>query len=127
MTPLFEQFGGDKTVTLVVKIFYEKMLTDSSVSKFFVGVDLETLQRKQKWFLTSILMSNSQGTPSYMKRAHHKLVRKQGLNASHFDATVEHLDLAMPEASVDDEPRRELLNAARSLKGAVLGIEEVCE
>lgn len=121
MTNLFEQFGGEQAVILVVKEFYERILTDAELSPFFIGIDLSALQRKQKWFITSILMSSTEGTGSYMERAHRKLVRKKGLNENHFDKAIAHLDMAMQNAKIEQEPREKLIMSAKLLKHAVLG------
>jgi hemoglobin len=119
MSSLFEKLGGKGAVNAAVDIFYNKVLNDPRISKFFDGVEMEHQIQKQKIFLTYAFG----GAPNYsglsMKEAHKHLVAR-GLNDSHVDAVIENLGKTLEELNVPNELILEVAAVANSVRNQVL-------
>ena len=50
--PLYERVGGSEAMEIAVKVFYDKVLADDLVGKFFEDVDMEGQRIRQKNFLS---------------------------------------------------------------------------
>lgn len=120
MSSLYEKIGGEAAVDAAVDIFYRKVLADDRISRFFEGVDMEQQAAKQKAFLTMVFGGPNEYTGKDMREAHAALV-KNGLDASHFDAVMEHLGGTMKELNVPDELIGEAAAIAESTRNDVLG------
>jgi hemoglobin len=117
---LFEKLGGEAAVDAAVDIFYRKVLSDSTINRFFDGVDMEKQAAKQKNFLTMAFGGPNNYTGEDMRKGHAHLV-KQGLSDSHFDAVAGHLKSTLEELNVADNLINEVLAIAESTREDVLG------
>ena len=117
---LFEKLGGKDAVEAAVDIFYQKVLADDRISRFFETVDMERQRGKQKAFLTYAFG----GAPNYpgksLREGHAHLVEK-GLNDSHFDAVAGHLQATLEELGVPADLVGEVMAIAGSTREDVLG------
>lgn len=52
---LYDKIGGEERVAAAVKIFYQKMLADDRVSKFFKTIDMTKQEAMQTSFLCAAL------------------------------------------------------------------------
>lgn len=52
MSSLFEKIGGKDAVNAAVDVFYEKVMADDRINRFFEGIDMNAQRRKQIMFLT---------------------------------------------------------------------------
>ena len=120
MSSLFEKLGSEKAVDAAIDGFYERVLRDPRINRFFAGIDMETQSRKQKAFLTMVFGGPNNYSGRSMTAAHAKLV-EIGLNDSHFDAVVEHLGAALKHLGVADELISEVAAIAESTRDDVLG------
>ncbi|MDD0851637.1 group 1 truncated hemoglobin [Halobacteriovorax sp. GB3] len=120
MTNLFEKIGGREAVNAAVDVFYNKVLADERINKFFEGVDMASQRRKQILFLTYAFGGPNNYDGDNMREAHAKLV-EQGLNESHFDAVLENLGATLKELGVSDELIGEAAAIAESTRADVLG------
>lgn len=120
MSSLFEKIGGKEAVNAAVGVFYEKVLADDRINKFFEGIDMNAQRRKQIMFLTYAFGGPNNYDGQSMRDAHAKLVEK-GLNDSHFDAVVENLGATLKELGVPDELIQEAAAIAESTRNDVLG------
>ncbi|MBC8282795.1 MAG: PAS domain-containing protein, partial [Nitrospinae bacterium] len=116
---LFNRIGGKAAVEAAVDIFYDKVIKDQRIKKFFAGVDMATQRKKQKVFLTYAFG----GAPNYsgknLRAAHKKLV-EQGMNDSHFDAVMENLGATLKELNVPNDLIQEAASIALSTRNDVL-------
>lgn len=119
-TSLFEQLGGAAAVDAAVDIFYRKVLSDYRINRFFDNSDMEKQAAKQKAFLTMAFGGPNNYTGADMRTAHAKLV-KMGLNASHFDAVMEHLTATLVELSVPPALIAQVAAIAESTRADILG------
>ena len=117
---LFEQLGGEAAVDAAVDIFYRKVLSDHRINRFFDNSDMDVQAAKQKAFLTMAFGGPNNYTGKDMRAAHAKLV-KMGLNASHFDAVMEHLIATLVELNVPQALISQVDALAESTRNDVLG------
>jgi len=118
---LYEQLGGEAAVNAAVDIFYRKVLSDHRINRFFDNTDIEKQAAKQKSFLTMAFGGPNNYTGTDMRQAHAHLVKKWGLDDSHFDAVMEHLGATMQELNVPAELIGEAAALVESVRGEVLG------
>ena len=52
MEPLYDRLGGQDAISKVVDVFYEKVLADETVNKFFEETDMEKQRRHQSLFIS---------------------------------------------------------------------------
>lgn len=116
---LYDQLGGEPAMDAAVTIFYQKVLADRRVNRFFEGVDMDRQRLMQKNFLTLAFGGPTNYTGEGMKSAHQKLVN-DGLNDQHFDAIVEHLAATLKELGVDDELINQAGTIAETVRNDVL-------
>lgn len=121
MSTLYEKLGGEAAVDAAVDLFYDKVLADGRINRFFINTDMTRQRDHQKMFLSYAFG----GMPHYdgkgMREAHAPLVAKLGLTDSHFDAVVENLAASLRELGVTDELIGEVAAVAESIRGDVLG------
>lgn len=115
--PLFCRIGGHACVQRAVDVFYNKVLDDYRVSRFFETVDMERQRARLLAFLTYALGGGTNYTGASMRKAHEHMVRDQGLNDEHFDAIVEIIsetltELGTPSPLINEV--RAVLEATRS-------------
>jgi methyl-accepting chemotaxis protein len=116
---LFEKIGGRGAVDAAVGVFYEKVMTDSSLKPFFAGVDMSRQQGKMKLFLTYAFGGAQNYSGKNMRDAHKQLVAK-GLNETHFNKVMEHLGNTLKELNVPGNLIQEAAAIAISTKNDVL-------
>jgi hemoglobin len=117
---LYIRLGGAAAVDAAVNIFYRKVIADQRINHFFAGVDMEKQAAKQRAFLTMAFGGPHHYTGQDMRRGHARLV-EMGLNDSHFDAVLEHLDATLKELNVPGELIAEVIAIAESTRNDVLG------
>ena len=117
---LFEKIGGREAVNAAVNLFYEKVLADERISKFFTNVDMENQKAKQRTFLTVAFGGPNNYSGKDLKEGHAKLV-EQGLNDNHFDAVIENLGATLKELNVPEDLIGEAAEIALSTREQVLG------
>ena len=119
-TSLYQQLGGQPAVEAAVDLFYRKVLTDSRISRFFDGVDMDQQIAKQKAFLTMVFGGPAAYTGKDMRTGHERLL-KMGLNDSHVDAVIENLGATLQELGVGQPLIDQVAALANSVRNDVLG------
>ncbi len=97
---IFEQIGGMDAVKAAVDIFYQKVLSDDSISHFFSNVDMSKQRQKQMAFLAFVFGGPVKYDGKDMRKAHAHL---EGLNEDHFNAVAGHLIATLKELNVPQE------------------------
>ncbi|CCI17414.1 Group 1 truncated hemoglobin glbN [Microcystis aeruginosa PCC 9807] len=100
MKTLYEKLGGAAAVDLAVEKFYEKVLADERVQRFFAPTDMQQQKQYQKAFMTYAFGGAEQWNGRPMRDAHKELVAEMGLTDSHFDAIAEDLVATLVELEV---------------------------
>eukprot|EP00286_Rhodomonas_abbreviata_P016051 CAMPEP_0181320644 /NCGR_PEP_ID=MMETSP1101-20121128/18239_1 /TAXON_ID=46948 /ORGANISM="Rhodomonas abbreviata, Strain Caron Lab Isolate" /LENGTH=193 /DNA_ID=CAMNT_0023428373 /DNA_START=45 /DNA_END=626 /DNA_ORIENTATION=- len=100
---LFERIGGEAALDAAVNSFYDRLVVDAELAKFFEGADVKALRGHQKAFMRIAFT----GIPEDLDVANlmltkHARLFEMGLNGDSFDATAGHLvgslqDLDVPE------------------------------
>lgn len=120
MASLYERLGGKAAVEAAVDRFYEKVLKDDRIRRFFDGVDMQRQRNKQKAFLSFAFGGPQNYSGKSMRDGHAHLVQR-GLNDGHVDAVIENLGATLRELGVAEELIREVAAIAESTRNDVLG------
>jgi hemoglobin len=118
---LYEKLGGEPAVSAAVEIFYRKVLSDYRINRFFENSDMDKQIAKQKSFLTMAFGGPNNYNGADMRKAHEQMVKKLGLDDSHFDAVMEHLGATLQELNVPNELIAQAAAIAESTRNDVLG------
>lgn len=116
---IYDRIGGQAAVDTAVDIFYRKVLSDPLISGFFDGTDMDEQRTKQKAFLTMVFGGPNSYSGMDLRSAHAPLVEK-GLDGSHFNAVVGHLQATLDELGVDPESSSEIMATAAGTRDEVL-------
>jgi len=103
---LYDQIGGAPAVELLVDRFYEHLWADTSLAKFFVGIDRTELKRHQRMFLM-LALGAGQYAGQPLKVAHRDLQ----IDDAAFDTVARHLTVTMRELEIDP-PAIMIINSA---------------
>ncbi|MDB2363497.1 PAS domain S-box protein [Flavobacteriales bacterium] len=113
---LFNRLGGKAAVEAAVDLFYQKVISDDSISHFFSGVDMDEQKKKQKAFLTYAFGGRVKYTGKDMRTAHASM----DLTEEHFAAVAGHLVATLEELGVEQSMIDEVVAVALSVKDDVL-------
>jgi len=116
---LYERLGGEAAVDAAVDIFYKKVLADSLLSPFFVGIDVPAQVKKQKQFLTYAFGGPNHYSGKGLRNAHRNAV-EHGMNGQHFDRVIQHLGATLVELNVPQDLISEAAAIAASTRKDVL-------
>lgn len=114
-TNLYEKVGGQGAIEQIVDDFYNRILADDIVNKFFANTDMKKQRRHQTAFISYAL-----GGPQYKGRSMEKAHEGLNLQPEHFDAIAQHLGEAMTAYGVSPDDINTALDRVASLKDAVL-------
>lgn len=120
---IYNKIGGKPAVDAAVDIFYNRILNDPKLCRFFKHANMDSLRRMQAQFLSAAL-----GGPKYkgrnLRAAHANL---KGIKDEHFDAVVGHLAATLAQLEVDEKIVQEIADMVEPLRADVLQtpIEEV--
>ncbi|WP_347988257.1 group 1 truncated hemoglobin [Methylomonas sp. AM2-LC] len=117
---LYERIGGEAAVNAAVDIFYDKVLDDYRINRFFGKSDMAKQAAHLKAFMTVAFGGPNEYTGRSLRDAHARLV-DLGLNDSHFDAVMEHLGATLQELNVPAELIGEAAGLVESVRSEVLG------
>lgn len=118
MAALFDKIGGEAAVDAAVDIFYRKVLSDPTISNFFVAVDMDAQAAKQKAFLTVAFGGPNNYSGKDMRAAH----KSMDLTEQHFSAVAGHLNGTLEELSVPQDLINEVMAIAASTHDDVLNL-----
>ena len=116
---IYERIGGEGAVSAAVDIFYRRVLGDPKISHFFDTTDMDEQRAKQKAFLTMVFGGSGRYTGKDLRTAHKPLVDR-GMDDTHFDAVVEHLQGTLKELDVPDDLIGQIMALAETTRADVL-------
>lgn len=115
-TTLYEKVGGQRAVEEIVDDFYNRVLADDTVNKFFAHTDMQKQRHHQAAFISYALGGLEDYTGRSMEKAHMGL----NLQPEHFNAIVKHLDEALAAHGVSSEDVQTILDHIATLEESVL-------
>ncbi len=121
MSTLYEKLGGEAAVEAAVVRFYEKIMADPSVARFFEDMNIESQVNKQIAFLTMAFGGPHSYTGRDLREAH-EAPRKNGLGDEHFDTIAMHLRTTLHELNVNTQIIEEVMSVVASTRADVLDL-----
>ncbi|BAZ11821.1 globin GlbN [Calothrix sp. NIES-4071] len=115
-TTLYEQLGGQRAIEEIVDNFYNRVLADDTVNKFFAHTDMKKQRHHQAAFISYALGSPEHYTGRSMEKAHTGL----NLQPEHFNAIVQHLDEALTAHGLSSKDVHAVLDRVATLEQAIL-------
>ena len=119
MSTIYERLGGEAAVAAAVPLFYEKVMADPSLARFFERLDMGAQIQKQIAFMTMVFGGPSNYTGRDLRSAHAGLLQK-GLGDKEFDAVAKHLESTLEELGVDSALVTEVLGLVAGTRKDVL-------
>lgn len=116
---LFQRLGGAPAIQAAVDVFYERMLADERVARFFDDVDMEQQKGKQRAFLAFVTGAPTKYTGQDMRAGHAHLLER-GLDDSHVDVVIQHLGETLAGLGVSDADVADVAALAESVRDDVL-------
>lgn len=110
---IYEQLGGSDAIKTAVTVFYNRVVDDESLAKWFEGVDLSRLRAHQRAFLTAALDGPRLFAGRDLTQSHAGLE----ITDEAFEQIVNHLLITLADLDVDPtaiERVGERLDALRS-------------
>ena len=117
---LFDRLGGEAAVEAAVVDFYERVMSDPSLSPFFEHLDMDAQIKKQIAFMKMAFGGPNQYTGKDLRTAHASLVASKGLTDSNFDAVAKQLGERLTELGVDDATTSEVISVVAGTRSDVL-------
>lgn len=115
-TTLYDKVGGQHGVEQIVDDFYNRILADDTVNKFFAHTDMQKQRHHQAAFISYALGGPEDYTGRSMEKAHTGL----NLHLEHFNAIVQHLDESLATQGVSPEDIQTVLGRVATLKESIL-------
>jgi hemoglobin len=113
---LLQELGGREAVELVVAAFYERVLTDPLLRRYFRGVQMSRLYKSQADFFCAAL-----GQPgAYQGRDLRSLHAGMSIGDTEFDAVAMHLTAALAECGVGQAHIERVIALIAPLRGDVV-------
>lgn len=116
---LFEKYGGFDNVSALVGKFYEKVLGDVEVSRYFEGVDMSTLAYHQACFLSMAMGGPAnQYTGRTLKHAHQNLK----ITERDFNTVARLLSETLNEGGVESGDVATIIGIVAKVKGDLVTV-----
>ena len=119
--PLYERVGGSKAMEIAVDVFYNKVLADDLVGRFFEDIDMAGQRIKQKNFLSMAFGGPYQFSGQDLRKAHGPLIDRLGLNDQHFDRVLQLFSQTLEELNISQKELDGMLEVLQSMRDAVMG------
>ena len=114
---IYDEIGGEPTVTAVVDALYERLTTDSDLMSYFEGLDMGRLKAHQRALVTVALGGSSEEyTGRMMQPAHAGLA----ITDEAFDKVLGHLGAVLVDAGVAPETVARILAILQPVRGDVV-------
>ncbi len=118
--PLFDRIGGLEAIMAAADIFYEKLLRDPLLARFFENVDIRRQNQKMVAFMARAFQGPTEYKGRDLRTAHSDLVKYHGLTDAHFDAVAVHLAATLKELDVAQDMIDEAIAIVASTRKEVL-------
>jgi hemoglobin len=113
---LYESIGGAETVASVVDEFYQRVMEDRELARYFEGVDMAALMSHQRAFLTAAFHGPDTYTGRPLREAHAGL----GITHDQFDRLTQALLETLRGIGAEDAHIRLLDSTLANLRSQVV-------
>ena len=117
---LYQRLGGEAAIQAAVFLFYDKILKEPRLARYFVDMDMPAQIKKQVDFLSVAFGGKSVADVKDLTEAHERPV-KMGLNDEDFDLTAGILVESLVELGVSEDIVEEVKQLVLPLRDKVLG------
>jgi hemoglobin len=117
---LYELIGGRRVIHAALDSFYKMVLSDPTLSPFFVRTDMPHQVALQSMFI-SMLLGGRVVYSGKDIRAAHAGARDLGLTDSHVDSFLEHFRAALREQGVQPDKLEQVMVLLESKRNEVMG------
>lgn len=114
---LYERLGGAPAIEAVVSAFYDRVLADESLARFFKAKRMPYLKQKQVEFFTQALGGGDVYTGLSMKDAHARMA----ITPDQFGRVAHHLQATLESVGVGKDLIDEVMTAVGGLQGEIVG------
>lgn len=112
--------GGETAVKKVVDSLYRKVVADEEISHFIEGLDITRQIEYQTAFLSMIFGHKDYQFSQYDLRKAQKYLVSAGLNNSHFDRLVEHLNISLKELELAEHEIGNIMERLKTIQDDIL-------
>ncbi len=116
---LYELMGGAPAVHAATLRFYEKVMADPSLVPYFKGLNMDAQAKKFVGFMTMAMGGPHEYSGRDLRTAHQRLV-DDGLDDSHFESILAHLESVLVEMGMEPDVIDQALELVASTRGDVL-------
>ena len=116
---LYDTVGGNGTIEKAVVSFYERVLADENLRRFFHSTDMAHLRSGQSMFVSMLVGGKAVYTGKDICSAHAQ-ARAEGLTGEHLDAFLKHFRDALHEAGVRPDKAEKVIRLLEAQRPAVL-------
>ncbi len=116
---LYTDLGGEPAISAALDHFYDKVLADERINRYFDRVNLDRLKSTQASFFAMALGGPSEYSGRDLKTAHAR-PRKQGLDEAHYHIFMNHFEDTLAELGVPEPKITEVMAIAHTGKDDVL-------
>jgi hemoglobin len=112
----YQAVGGGPAVKAVIDDFYQRVLHDPQLARYFIDVDLPRLKRHQALMITKVLGGPDGYTGRSLRDAHSNLE----ITAADFQRVLGHLAAALQHAGVPEDIIGRAATAVRHTKPEIV-------
>jgi hemoglobin len=118
---IYDRIGGSAGVQAVVEALYNRLMLDPEMARFFEGVDMVHMKRRQRLFMSQLLGGPALAEMPDMAVAHARAVHVHGLDDAVFDRFIDHLRTGLADLNASPLVTNEIVATLERLRGDVLG------
>jgi hemoglobin len=116
---LYDDVGGAPAIRAALDAFYSRVLADSTLSPFFLGVDIGRLKETQERFFAMALGGPAGYTGRGLHEAHAR-TRQRGANGAVFDHFLTVFQGVLADLGIPDGKIGELLVVLEGARDQIL-------
>lgn len=109
---LYERLGGEAGIRAIVADFYDRVVADERLQRYFTSIDMQALREHQRLFVSFATGGPDFYTGQSLTQSHEGLK----ILPSHFDLMLEHLAAAMKASSVPEDDIQQVMGILRPLR-----------
>lgn len=115
---LYEILGKKPAVESLVKLFYSKIVSDETLTKYFNNVDIKKIIDHQILFISEVLGGPKAFPKIELEKAHANL----NITDKDFDTVANHLDESLKELNIEDKYIKIILDKVESLRPVIVNL-----